>query len=149
MTAAVFRVVLDTNEIVAAGSRWLDTGAPSSVRNEHLRLLIIVATRHKGLYCDEILEEYARVLLERRHPPERVRRLLTYIQGAFAPVGIASSVAPFPPSDPDDEIFLLCALDGGADYLVSEDAHLLALRSHYERPVIADCSESMLWLGSP
>ncbi len=149
MTAAVFRVVLDTNEIVAAGSRWLDTGTPSSGRNEHLRLLIVVATRHSGLYCDEILDEYARVLLERRHPPDRVRRLLTYIQGAFAPVEVTSTAAPVPPSDPDDEIFLLCALDGDADYLVSEDDHLLKLRPHYERPLIADCSGSMVWLDSP
>lgn len=148
MTAAVFRVVLDTNEIIAAGSRWLDTGAPSSGRNEHLRLLIIVATRHEGLYCDEILDEYARVLLERRHPPERVRRLLAYIEGAFSSVEITSSAAPIPPSDPDDEIFLLCALDGDADYLVSEDAHLLTLRPHYQRPLIAPCSESMVFMES-
>lgn len=88
MTPAVFRVVLDTNEIVAAGSRWLDTGVPASSPNAHLRLLIIVATKHTGLYCDEILHEYARVLLERRHPPEMARRLLTYLQGAFEPVEI-------------------------------------------------------------
>ena len=149
MTAAVFRVVLDTNEIIAAGSRWLDTGAPSSGRNEHLRLLIIVATRHEGLYCDEILDEYARVLLERRHPPGRVRRLLAYIQGAFSSVEITSSAAPVPPSDPDDEIFLLCALDGDVDYLVSEDKHLLMLRSHYQRPLIARCMELLTVLDGP
>lgn len=141
MTPAVFRVVLDTNEIVAAGSRWLDTGAPASGPNAHLRLLIIVATKHTGLCCDEILHEYARVLLERRHPPERARRLLTYIQGAFARVEIVSSEAPIPPVDPDDEIFLLCALDGDADYLVSDDKHLLDLRAHYQRPAIGRCSE--------
>lgn len=141
MTAAVFGVVLDTNEIVAAGSRWLDTGAPSSGRNEHLRLLIIVATRHEGLYCDGILDEYTRVLLERRHPPDRVRRLLAYIQGAFSSVEITSSAAPVPPSDPDDEVFLLCALAGDADYLVSEDGHLLELRRHYKRPLIVACSD--------
>lgn len=143
MTAAVFRVVLDTNEIVAAGSRWLDTGLPTSGYNAHLRLLIVVTTRHSGLYCDEILDEYARVLLERRHPPDRVRRLLAYIQGAFARVDITSSEAPTPPSDPDDEVFLLCALDGDADYLVSEDTHLLALQSHYQRPLIMTCSECL------
>lgn len=143
MTPAVFQVVLDTNEIVAAGSRWLDTGVPASNPNAHLRLLIIVATQHTGLYCDEILHEYARVLLERRHPPERARRLLTYLQGAFERVEIVSSEAPVPPVDPDDEIFLLCALDGDADYLVSEDPHLRDLRTHYQRPVIGKCSEVM------
>ena len=141
MTAAVSRVVLDTNEIVAAGSGWLDTGLPSSGRNQHLRLLIAVATRHRGLHCDGILDEYACVLLERGHPPDRARRLIAYIEGAFTPVAVTSSAAPMPPVDPDDEIFLLCALDGDADYLVSEDKHLLDLRPHYERPVILTCSQ--------
>ena len=144
MTPAVFRVVFDTNEIIAAGSRWLDTGVRASSPNAHLRLLIIVATKHCGLYCNEILEEYARVMLERGHPPGRIQRLLTYIQGAFAPVQIVSSAVPVPPVDPDDEIFLLCALDGDADYLVSEDAHLLALHSHYQRPLIMTCSECLM-----
>ena len=148
MTPAGFRVVLDTNEIVAAGSRWLDTGLPTSGYNAHLRLLLVVATRHSGLYCDAILDEYARVLLERRHPPDRVRRLLAYIQGAFTHVDITSSAAPTPPSDPDDEVFLLCALDGDADYLVSEDAHLLVLQSHYQRPLIMTCSECLTALLS-
>ena len=143
MTSAVFRVVLDTNEIVAAGSSWLDTGLPASGGNPHLRLLIVVATRHQGLYCDGIIDEYARVLLGRRHPPDRARRLITYIQGAFAPVEIKSSVAPTPPSDPDDEIFVICALDGDADLLVSEDKHLLALRPRYERPTFATCSDAL------
>ena len=134
MTAAVYRVVLDTNEIVAAGSRWLDTGLPSSGHNAHLRLLILVATRHRGLYCDEIVDEYARILIERGRPSNRARRLLTCIQGAFTPVKITSAAAPTPPVDPDDEVFLLCALDGDADYLVSEDRHLLDPRPHYQRP---------------
>ena len=72
-----------------------------------------------------------------------MRRLLTYIQGAFAAVGVTSTAAPTPPSDPDDEIFLLCALDGNADYLVSEDAHLPALRHDYRPPLIVACSESL------
>ena len=88
-----------------------------------------------------ILDEYARVLLERGHPPERASRLLTYIEGAFTHVEITSPAAPTPPVDPDDEVFLLCALDGDADYLVSEDEHLLELRPHYQRPVILTCSE--------
>ena len=147
MTGGVFRVVLDTNEIIAAGSRWLDTGLPTSGGNEHLRLLIIVATRHRGLYCDEIIDEYARVLLERRHPRERARRLIAYLQGAFARVDITSTNAPTPPSDPDDEIFVICALDGDADYLVSGDEHLLALRPRYQRPVICTCVDVLGALG--
>ena len=149
MTSGVVRVVLDTNEVVAAGSRWLDTGLPASGGNAHLRLLIVVATQHQGLYCDGIIDEYARVLLERRHPPERARRLIAYLQGAFASVEIVSTEAPTPPSDPDDEIFVICALDGDADYLVSGDKHLLALRPHYERPIVAQCANVLAALGEP
>ena len=42
---------------------------------------------------------------------------------------------PVPPSDPDDEVFLICAIDGHADYLVSEDRDLLSLKDSYQRPV--------------
>ena len=103
----------------------------------------------KCLYCDGIIDEYARVLLERRHPPERARRLIAYLQGAFASVEIVSTEAPTPPSDPDDEIFVICALDGDADYLVSGDKHLLALRPHYERPIVAQCANVLAALGEP
>ena len=141
MMARTFRVAFDTNEVVAARSRWLDTCEPTTRRNIHLRLFLVVVKRHQGLYCDEILDEYSRVLLERHHPPERIRRLISLIAGSFYRIVVTSEQAPVRPTDPDDEIFLLCALDGDADYLASEDKHLLRFRPHYYRPTIANCSE--------
>ena len=61
--------------------------------------------------------------------------------GAFESVAVASKAAPVPPSDPDDEIFLLCAIDGRADFLVSEDHALIALKSKYTTPIIGTSSE--------
>ena len=141
MSAAIRRVVLDTNQIVGAGSRWLTASIPAPDPNPHRRLLLCVAQSHTGLYCDPIILEYIEKLLDRRHPPARVTDLIAYLVGSFESVDITSSAAPVPPVDPDDEVFLICAIDGDADYLVSEDHHLLSLKSRYQRPEIARCSE--------
>ena len=65
------------------------------------------------------------------------------IANAFERVVVVSERAPAPPRDPDDEEFLLCAIDGDADYLVSEDNDLLSLRGEYSRPTIARCEEAL------
>ncbi len=139
LKAAGLRLVLDTNQIVGAGSRWLVFGRGYLQSNPHVRLLRLTATEHTGLYCDEIIDEYLEKLLQRGHPPDRARRLTAYIRGAFEAVRLVSTQAPFRPRDPDDEVFLLCAIDGDADYLVSEDRDLLELGDRYARPVIARC----------
>ena len=139
------RIVLDTNQIVGAGSRWLVESVANA--NAHQRLLVHVAEKHRGLYCDGIVDEYLEKLLERHHPPERVRKLITYIMGSFTRIETVSESAPVPPIDPDYEIFLVCALDGDADWLVSEDSDLLALKASYPRPQIGRCGEIMNALG--
>lgn len=75
-------------------------------------------------------------------------KLITYLMGAFERVAIVTPSAPHPPTDPDDEVFLLCALDGSADYLVSEDKALLALKTLYSAPCIAGRTEGALALGA-
>ena len=75
-------------------------------------------------------------------------KMIAYIMGAFTVVEITSNKAPVRPSDPDDEIFLLCALDGDADYLVSEDHNLVDLGPNYERPIIGKSAELAIPLGA-
>ena len=145
MTADVVRIVLDSNQIVGAGSRWLNESDANA--NDHRRLLVSVAQEHSGLYCDGIIDEYLEKLLERRHPPGRARKLITYIMGSFTRIAITSESVSVPPLDPDDEIFLICALDGDADWLVSEDKDLLDLKASYPRPVIGRCAEIIDSLG--
>lgn len=136
------RLVLDTNRIVAAGSRWIEKGLPGRP-NCHLRILVLVLVRHRGLYTDAMLAEYSAKLIERGSPEDRVRRMVGDIANAFERVVVVSERAPAPPRDPDDEEFLLCAIDGDADYLVSEDNDLLSLRGEYSRPTIARCEEAL------
>ena len=143
MTAqpAQYRVVLDTNEVIGAGSQWLEHGLPNPDGNMCRRVLIRVAEFHRGLYCGKIIGEYLEKLVDLGHPRDRSLKLITYIMGAFSRVEVHTERAPFPPSDPDDEIFLLCALDGDADYLVAEDRHLTSLKGNYTKPVIGKSTE--------
>lgn len=146
MSAVGQRFVLDTNQIVGAGSRWLDLEVIVDP-NPHLRLLVHVATEQVGLYCDEIIDEYLEKLIERGSPEGRAMRLIAYVRGAFEAVDIVTTQAPIPPADLDDEIFILCSLDGDADYLVTEDGDLLDIRASYDRPIIAPCTEVLLAVG--
>lgn len=136
MQSQVYRVVLDTNQIIAAGTSWLDRGQPEPDNNTCRRVLIRVAESHCGLYCGKIIGEYLEKLVDLKHPSDRAQKMIAYIMGAFVPVTIMTAAAPVQPSDPDDEIFLLCAIDGQADYLVSEDKALLSLKDSYATPII-------------
>jgi predicted nucleic acid-binding protein len=141
-------VVLDTNQIVGAGTGWLDHGVPFPDTNACRRILIKVAESHTGLYCGKVVGEYLEKLVDLRHPPDRAARLITYIMGSFSKVMITTRAAPVKPSDPDDEVFLLCAIDGNADYLISEDRSLTDLRASYEKPLIGKSGELASVLGA-
>ena len=40
------------------------------------------------------------------------------------------------PDDPSDEMFLACAMDAAADYIVSGDRHLLDISEYKDIPII-------------
>lgn len=143
-----FRVVLDTNQVIGAGTAWLVQGRPTPDNNLCRALLVCVAERHHGLYCEGIVEEYLEKLIERNHSPLRIAKFITYLIGAFASVSVTSAAAPVRPSDPDDEIFLLCALDGQAHYLVSDDRSLLDIKKDYACPVICGGKDAVAHLGA-
>ncbi len=110
-------------------------------------MLIRVAESHRGLYCGKIIGEYLEKLVDLSHPSERVQKMITYIMGAFTRVDITTTAAAVPPSDLDDEIFILCAIDGEAHYLVSEDKSLLELKDRYTQPIIGGSEEMAKVLG--
>lgn len=72
---------------------------------------------------------------------ERLQSRLTLLQqtpaqlAAFA-LGLATAFdisrrsPPIVTADPDDDSFLLCAIEAQATYVVTNDRHLLALKSH-------------------
>ena len=36
-----------------------------------------------GLYCSEIMAEYVKKLIDRKHPLERISRFIQYLSGTF------------------------------------------------------------------
>jgi len=118
------RVVLDANVLVSAV--LVAAGNPAR----------IVAAWRDGdvelLASPAILDEVARVLhdprLQRRHGlddhqidlfAERVRSAALLMPGKVEVKVV--------PEDPTDDRYLACALEGGADYVVTGDEHLLQL----------------------
>lgn len=120
-------VVIDTNVFIsAAGSR-----ASSS-----WRCFVLLARRHFQLAVTrEILEEYEDTARRLSRATGRFRGmdwrpLFRWVQDnavycSPAPLGKQRS------RDADDDIFLACALAGGAKIVVSHDADLLALGKPY------------------
>lgn len=137
------RVVLDTNEIVGAGAGWIASGIPQP-RTPVQWLVFSVGWHHTGLYSEVIFEEYTRVLRQRPHNRENLIEYIGCIREFFERVVVTRTQCPHEPTDECDTMFILCALDGNADFLITEDKHLRALKSAYNPPQIGN----MMELGS-
>ena len=124
------RVVLDTNTIIGAGSRWLAEEPPHPVSMIQ-RLVYAVASSHVGLYCDGMLEEYVEVMCRKNHPEDRIAKFVAFLIALFTNITVTTTTCDAPPTDLDDIIFIFCALDGDADLLVSDDRHLQNVREKY------------------
>lgn len=123
----LLRVVLDTNVYVSG--TILARGTPFQVLEAWRQQVYILAT------SEAILAEIERVL---RYPRIRDRYAITEadITRLLASLRTDALLVPgeldIPPvcSDPDDDKFLACALEAGADCLVTGDPDLLTLEQY-------------------
>lgn len=118
------RIVVDTNVMISA-VLWL--GTPHRI--------VELAEKKQVVLCmtQPMLDELREVLqrrkfqryLETRHTSveEIVSALLPLVE-LYAPTAVADIAL----ADPDDEIFLGCAISADASFLVSGDDHLLRLK---------------------
>lgn len=115
------RVVYDTNVLVSAlgfGGTPLDA------------LLTVFEDDYQLLASEETLEELSRVMAYERLPViESEREQYVSILRNEADIVSTTPQVNEIVADPDDNIFLECAIGGNADYIVSGDDHLLELRS--------------------
>jgi putative PIN family toxin of toxin-antitoxin system len=124
------RVTFDTTVLVSA---FLTThaGGPAA------ELLQLCAEGAFALFVsDAILDETEDVLLNRAHLRRRfhytdaaVREYRRGIGGLAIVLKDVAAIAPVV-RDPEDDMVVACALAANADYLVTRDKDLLALRSH-------------------
>lgn len=129
------KVVLDTNILISG--ILSDKGAPA---------LVLDAWRNGGyelLVSPAILHELRRVLsyahirqLNRISEPEIdqfIQSLEEYATVVDGSVDVTGAV----PDDPDDEMFLACAIEGGALIIISGDRHLLDLKEYAHISIIS------------
>jgi predicted nucleic acid-binding protein len=92
--------------------------------------------------------EYLEKLIDKDTKPELATELIKRLLGAFEIIKPMLEDCNPKPVDPGDLMFLLCALDGHADYLVSEDSDLLNLKDAYQKPNILKRDEALANLSS-
>lgn len=112
------RVVLDTNLFVAA--YWRPDGASG-------RILAACEAHHLLLVYSPAIQLELQHILRRAHTSHAFQqRVITLLEDSLAvrPRREIRRVR----DDPDDDKFLACALEGGAAFVVTSDAHLLRLR---------------------
>jgi len=119
-------VVLDINLFVAAF--WNRGSASARIINACLRGELI------PIYTDEVLRGLSAILRNIKAP---VSYRETIIDPLFSR-GIRAEARPAPvkSEDPEDQIFLDCAVGGEADYLITSDKHLLRLRQVNETVIL-------------
>lgn len=127
------RIVVDTNVIVSA------TMSPNGAPNALVRAWMGGAV--ELLVTTSIIAEYEEILT--RPEISRFIRMsksdVAELTSAFHRAGRIAEEFPVREvifDDPDDEIFLTCAVNGDADYLASGDAHLLELRAYRGIPSV-------------
>ncbi len=129
----MLKVVLDTNVIVSG--LIASSGCPYEILQAHRRGEYVLVV------SEAIVEEVERVLARPFfHQKRRVDasdiaaagRLLRTDAVVVAPRGRLAVIA----DDPDDDRILECALEGGADYVISGDHHLLSLRQYRNTPIV-------------
>ena len=128
------KAVLDCNVIVSGLIR--PDGAPAQALNA------FIEGRLEVILSPSILEEYRRILQSpkvRRYTSLSIDGLESFLTSfALAAFWVEdrTSANPIVLLDPSDDIYLLAAAEGRADYLVSGDNHLLAIKRYQDIPIV-------------
>ena len=123
----MIRAVVDVNVLVSALIN--PSGTPAQVLDLWREEAFLLVT------SDAILGEFQRVALSPKLGPAwgltrpRVAALVAGLR-KLAIVTPGGSPAPRIARDPEDDKVVACAVEGGADYIVTGDADLLAIGSH-------------------
>lgn len=124
------RAVLDTNVILAA-HRTREAASPNAEILSRWR-----RREFSFLHSPDTLAEYAEKLLEHGVEAARIEEFIRLLARHGEAVSIRFFHFRHYPVDPDDVMFLLCAINGSASHLVSYDDHLLSLSHYYADELI-------------
>ncbi len=120
------RAVFDTNVFISSS---LSRNANSPTRE--------LLSRWKNneftlVVCDQIAKELLEKLFERGVDPEAITAQLDALSEAAEWVEVPAEKIEKLLSDPDDNVIVACAVEGGANYLVTYDPHFDSLKGNYK-----------------
>ena len=119
------RAVLDTNVFVSAA---LSKNANSPTRETLDRWK---RDEFVLLICTSLAEEIVEKLLDRHVDNEKVVDLVKTLADWAEWVEVPAEKIESLLSDPDDNVIVACAVEGGANYLVTYDPHFDSLQGEY------------------
>lgn len=119
------RAVLDTNVFVSAA---LSKNANSPTRETLDRWK---RDEFVLLICTPLAEEIVEKLLDRHVDNEKVVDLVKTVADWAEWVEVPAEKIESLLSDPDDNVIVACAVEGGANYLVTYDPHFDSLQGEY------------------
>lgn len=134
-----YRVVVDTNVIISAILN--PHGKPTQIINAIIDGKLILITSHA------MIDEVRRVLFypkiknllkkKKRATPENISK--NFIDRLFKLANITSDEIKLDviQDDHDDNIFLACAVEGKADFIISGDQHLTTLKNYKEIQILS------------
>jgi putative PIN family toxin of toxin-antitoxin system len=122
------RVVLDTNVLVSA---FIYGGNPRRI------VELVVSGELEMSISDPLVQELQEVLLRQQFDlsPQLVRTAIAEI-GSVAELVVPRKHHAVIEADPDDNHVLDCAVEAGADYIVTGDGHLLRLKKFGKAKIV-------------
>jgi putative PIN family toxin of toxin-antitoxin system len=130
----MLRVVIDTNVIVSGIlSR---KGAPAELLNAWRERRFLLPCSSAIVAEVRAVMQYPRICDKYHLSDNEIEQTITLLEYDALLVTGDTNVGRSVPDDPQDEMFLACALDGQADVVVSGDHHLLDLGVFRDIPII-------------
>lgn len=141
----MLKAVIDTN-VVLSGS-VARSGSPFEILEAWRRRDFVLLIR------DDIIAEIVRVLARPYYRDKRgvTPEIISKIERALRAEASQTKSGPVPEvilEDPDDDKFLACAVEGGANYIVSGDHHFLDLGSYEGIPIVRPATFLQILRGS-
>jgi putative PIN family toxin of toxin-antitoxin system len=127
------RIVIDTN-IWISGLLWRSKAWSLLKLAEKGEVEICIAYPML-LELEEVLA-YERLKPRLEVLQETPAQLTAFALSLSTPFDVSRTGVPIVTADPDDDIFLLCAIEAQAKAVVTADRHLLALRSYRGIPIV-------------
>jgi putative PIN family toxin of toxin-antitoxin system len=130
----MLKVVLDTNVFVS--SLLVKQGPPAQALDAWRERRYLLVTSPAIVSEIQTTLNYPRLRRKYAITDANIEGLLALLESDALLVPGDVSVAGAIPEDPTDERVLACALDAGADFIVSGDRHLLDLETYQDIPIL-------------